>query len=416
MSAREAKNAQTAATFAATKAKRKTQACHVRTLKIQSNKLNRAQAEALKMAFIEGKWLTNAVLSWSAQDGNTIDSYDTKRKDVRHRDKDGNEIISEFRFLGSQVRQSVVTALQANVRALATRKAKGYKVGKLKFRRECSQLELKQYGITYKLDGKRLRVQGIPGWLHVNGVKQLQDFELANAKLLNTPRGYYLAVTCYRNKEEEPKPIKDEVGIDLGCETAVTLSDGRKFKAKIRESDRLKRLQKSMARQQKRSKGWWRTVRLQRVEYRKMTCRRDDAANKIVAEVKKFKHVYMQDELLHAWHKGRYGRSVQMSVLGRVKAKLKPYATSVLPASTPTTKLCIACGCLNDMPLNVRVYTCACGVDPEDRDVHSAKLMIVLGKALPAEHREVKRGETRTAAAPSGAASPGRGTAKPRGL
>ncbi len=416
MSAREAKNAQTAATFAATKAKRKTQACHVRTLKIQSNKLNRAQAEALKMAFIEGKWLTNAVLAWSETEGNTIDSYDTKRKDVIHKDKDGNEIVSEFRFLGSQVRQSVVTALQANVRALAARKAKGYKVGKLKFRRECRQLELKQCGVTYKIEGKRLRVQGIPGWLHVNGTKQLRDMELANAKLLNTPRGYYLAVTCYRNKEEEPKPIKDEVGIDLGCETAVTLSDGRKFKAKIRESDRLKRLQKSMARQQKRSKGWWRTVRLQRVEYRKMTCRRDDAANKIVHEIKQYQHVYMQDEMLRAWHAGRYSRSVQVSVLGRVKAKLKPYATVVLPATAPTTKMCIACGCLNDMPVNVRVYTCTCGVEPEDRDVHSAKLMLVLGKSLPVERREVKRGETRTAAAPSGAASPGRGTAKPRGL
>lgn len=412
--ARSEKNAQTAATFAVTKAKRKTQVCHVRTLKIQSNKLNVTQAEALKMAFVEGKWLTNAVLAWSAA-GYDLDSYDTKRKDVVHRDKDGNEITSEFRFLGSQVRQSVVAGLVGNVRALAAQKAKGYKVGRLRFRSECNSLELKQYGVTYKIEGKRLRVQGVPGWVYVNGTKQLQGFDLANAKLLNTPRGYCIAVTCYQDKEKEPKPAKEEIGIDLGLETAVTLSDGRKFKTKIQESDRLIRLHQQMARRAKRSEGWWRARRMLRIEYQKMTCRRDDAANKIVHEVRQYKHVYMQDELIRAWHR-RFGKSVQRSVLGRVKAKLKPYATSVLPASAPTTKLCLGCGCLNDMPLSTRIYTCACGVEPEDRDVHSAKLMIVLGKSLPVERREVKRGERLAAAAPSGVISRTRGTAKPRGL
>ena len=409
-----AKQAQIAASLAATKAKRRGQVCHVRTLKIQANKLSKTQRDALRLVFVEAKWLTNAVLSW-INAGNKLDGYPTAAKTVVPRDKDGNDVETAFQHLGSQVKQSAVAGIQANIRVLATKKAKGYKVGKLKFRRECKQLELKQCGHTYTLKSNRLKVQGLPGWMRVNGVKQLQDFELANAKLLNTPRGYYLAVTCYRNTEEEPKPTKDEVGVDFGCETAVTLSDGRKFKAKIRESDRLKRLQQSMARQQKRSKGWWRTVRLQRVEYKKMINRRDDAANKIVAEVKQFKHVYMQDEMLRAWHRGRYSRSVQTSVLGRVKAKLKPIAT-VLPSSAPTTKLCTACGCLNTMPVHVRVYTCTCGVEPEDRDIHAARNMIVLGKAVPVERREVKRGEIRTNAAPSGVASPDRGTAKPRGL
>ena len=396
---RSEKNARIKASLAATKAKRASQCCHVRMLKIQANKLSRDQREALHLVFVEAKWLTNALIAW-LQAGNKLDDYSTTAKTVVHRTKDKVEVESEFQHLGSQVRQSVVAGLKTNLKALAVLKSKGRKVGALGFRKECRQLELKQNGVTYALKGSRLKVQGIPGWLRVNGAEQLRDFELANAKLLSTARGYYLAVTCYRDKELEPKPVRDEVGVDFGLETAITLSDGRKFKAKIRESDRLKGLQQRLSRQHRRSKGWFRTKDLLRVEYEKLESRRNDAANKIVHEVKQYRYVYMQDEMIKSWHAGRYSRSVQISVLGRVKAKLKPIATYVLPASVPTTQACYECGCLHEMPVEQRVYTCDCGLPPEDRDVHSAKSMIVFSKQLmqiPVERRESKRGDRSTA-------------------
>lgn len=391
MTKRQTKNQKIAASYASTKAKRLEQVCHVRELKIQTNKLSVAQAEALKMVFVEAKWLTNAALSWINK-GKKLEDYPTSSPIVVHKNKDGKNVKSKFQYLGSQIKQSIIEGIASNLKTLSTRKTNGYKVGKLKFRSEVSAVVLKQFKITYDIKKNKVRIQGIRGWMRVGGTHQLDGFDIANARLLNTAQGYFLKVTCYRDKRKEPKPTKKEVGIDLGCETAVTLSDGRKFKAKIRESDRLKRLQARMSRQQRRSKGWWRTKRLLRIEHKKLVRRKDDRANKIVHEIRQYKEIYMQDELLRAWHSGRFGRSVQHSVLGRVKAKIKPYATNVLPASVPTTKTCYCCGRKRKMPLHRRVFKCRrCG-NVEDRDVHSAKNMIYFSRnQIPVDSREVKR-------------------------
>ncbi|MBQ9389568.1 MAG: transposase, partial [Synergistaceae bacterium] len=66
---------------------------------------------------------------------------------------------------------------------------------------------------------------------------------------------------------------------------------------------------------------------------------------------------------------------------GRVKAKLmKSERVIVLPSSIPTTKYCPVCGKLKkDITLADRVYECSCGYR-EDRDIHAARNMILLGK------------------------------------
>ncbi len=83
----------------------------------------------------------------------------------------------------------------------------------------------------------------------------------------------------------------------------------------------------------------------------------------------------MQDENLKGWHKGLFGKTVQHSVLGLVKAKLMSNEhVTVLPANVPTTKYCPCCGKLKkDITLADRVYECECGYK-EDRN------MILLSK------------------------------------
>ena len=59
-----------------------------------------------------------------------------------------------------------------------------------------------------------------------------------------------------------------------------------------------------------------------RKAYQILSNKKQDAANKIVHGLLKHEHVYMQDENLSGWHKGLFGRTVQHSVLGLIKAKL----------------------------------------------------------------------------------------------
>jgi hypothetical protein len=50
-----------------------------------------------------------------------------------------------------------------------------------------------------------MKIQGISKHVKVCGTKQFwnkKNIEFANAKLLNTANGYYIAVTCYLPKED----------------------------------------------------------------------------------------------------------------------------------------------------------------------------------------------------------------------
>lgn len=141
------------------------------------------------------------------------------------------------------------------------------------------------------------------------GVRQLEGWELANAKLVSKPDGYYLHVTAFRAKKE----VRDKfipgtvVGLDMGLTTHITLSDGQKISATVREPDRLKRLQHKLSKQTKGSNNYARTRSLIQREQQKNTNRRNDIANKVVHDILLNEQVFMQDENLHAWRKSLGG-------------------------------------------------------------------------------------------------------------
>ena len=117
----------------------------------------------------------------------------------------------------------------------------------------------------------------------------------------------------------------------------------------------------------------------------------------------------MQDEQIASWQKGLFGKQVQHSCLGTVKAKLKALPQIVvLDKWIPTTKLCPDCGKLLDLSLADRTVECSCG-HFEDRDVHSAKNMIAIAKAcfkdgfVPLEQREITLTEFKASALGSNA-------------
>ena len=233
-------------------------------------------------------------------------------------------------------------------------------------------------------DERHIGIQGFSKPIRIKGANQFWDIpgiEFANAKLLHLPDGYYLAVTTYSDKGGEMKKYKAEVGIDMGIKTTITTSDGEKIKVLIEESERIKKCQRLIARRKKGSSNRYKARKLLQKAYQKLTSRKRDVANKIVHELLEHEHVYMQDENLKGWHKGLFGRTVQHSVLGLVKAKLiKHERVTVLPARNPTTKYCPVCGQLKkDITLSDRVYECSC-VYKEDRDIHAARNMILLSR------------------------------------
>lgn len=369
-----------------TREKRKGQICRVYRVKIDISHLNAEHKTQLKMIFVEAKWLYNDALTFM-KSHDDINEYNYTIKEVQGLDKDRQPVTREIKYLASQMRQSVIAGIKHNLHSLSSLKNSNHKTGSLRYKSEYASINLQQHDMTYKFYDKfHIRLQGFKKRIRIRGAEQffnIPGIEYANAKLLNLPDGYYMAVTTYqdKNKEGEQKKYKPCIGIDMGIKTSITVSDGRKIKVLIGETKRLKKCQKKLARRKKGSSNRYKMRKLLKKEYQKLTRKKRDAANKIVNELLQHEKIYMQDENLKGWHKGLFGRTVQHSILGLVKAKLmKSEQVIVLPKSEPTTKYCPNCKKVNrKITLSDRIYQCVCGY-VEDRDIHAAKNMILLGQ------------------------------------
>lgn len=381
-----------------TSIRRQYQVYKVFECKIVEKRLNKKQKEELKMLFVEGKWFYNHVLAMKRNGIQLKDINTTSIKDVKHFDKDGNEVVSQLRCLSSQQKQALVTRMISNEKAIKSLiKNKFQNHGQLQFKSDLTCIPLKQYGNTYSFkSANKVKVAGISGKVLVKTGDQLQIAdELANANLVKKADGYYLKVTAFINKENFKDVTKNgkEIGLDFGIKTSITTSEGEKVDVSVGESDRLKKLQRQLFRRAKGSNNRLRTINQIQREYLKLSNKKIDKANKIVHKLKAYSTIVIQDEQIANWHKGWFGKQVQHSCLGLVKAKLKALPqTIILDKWISTTKWCPKCGKKHNVSLDERTYTCECGY-LEDRDIHSAKNMLeiyhLVKKSIPTEHREV---------------------------
>ena len=374
--------------------------CKTFDVKIQENSLSKQQKEALTRMFLEQKWYKNYILNWIKQsEENKISKFDTKQTNITKKDKDMNDVEVQILYLSAQSRQCLVSRMLANAKTIKNLTSKGLqKGGCLRFSKEETIIDLKQYGVSHKiLSNKRIKIAGIHKTLIVNGLKQftgIDGVEYANARLIHRATGYYVQFVCYVPKETK-QYINQTIGVDFGCETAFTLSNGEKIQASVQESDRLKRLQRELNRKTKGSKNYVKCVNKIRKEHQKNTNRKNDIANKVVGKLTSYKTVVIQDEQLKRWHKSGHGKKVQHSVLGRVKSKLKTKPNVVvLDKFIPTTKVCVECGCYHDeIRVWDRTFKCNCGVEM-DRDVHAAMNMVwFYENNVGVEHTKLKRVE-----------------------
>ena len=90
------------ATKTLTSLRRKSQVCKVFECKIVEKRLNKMQKEQLDMLFVEGKWFYNHILTMKKSGIQLKDINTTNIREVKHFDKNGNEIISDIKYLSSQ--------------------------------------------------------------------------------------------------------------------------------------------------------------------------------------------------------------------------------------------------------------------------------------------------------------------------
>lgn len=404
------KNTRIKETLLATRNKRKNQECRTYELKIDESSLSKTIKNDLERLFVEAKWFFNYLIGLSDQENkNTLWNIDAQKiKTVKVLNKNKEWEDRELIVLKSSQRGEIHKIIQSNIKALSLLKKNGCSIGRIKFKKECNCIPLRQYGNTHKIiSPTKIKIQGIRSKLRVNGLKQIlsQDgIEFANANLIRKTSGYYLKLTTYIDKEKLLKQNNGlSIGIDFGIKNSFTLSDGRVFNYFIEESEHLKCLQKKLARQKKGSNNRRKTIKKINKCYEKLTNKKNDYANKFVAMIKRYNRIVIQDELLNEWTNSLTNvRSklnsdrVQHSILGRVKCKLiRLKQTVVLDKWIPTTQWCRNCGSKNET--SGSIYNCSkCGFI-EDRDIHAAKNMqFILNNFIPMERRDFKHVEFET--------------------
>ena len=328
-------------------------------------------------------------------------NFNTKIKEVPVTwvDDDGviQQEIRDISKLPSQIKQSIITELQANVKTLKTQKKNGRKIGKIKFFKQTDSLTLKQYKKSHKIINRNtIRIVGL-GHVKVHGLDQinLKAAEFANARLIRKPSGLYVHLTYFLDKQIsnirtkgkthkiKNSPTIDAVGIDMGIKNSITTSDGFIANICIKEPDRLKKLQREYARvlrlngKNKRSnKAMWLKDQI-RKEYEHVTNQKRDIANKIVGKLTAtYKNIAIQNENLKGWQKGWFGRQVQRSCLGTLKAKIIASGAKVVDKWEATTQECYVCHTKTPIGLDERIFVCANCNHTEERDVKSSKTVM----------------------------------------
>jgi putative transposase len=369
------KNERIKTTLKATKERRKKMVCRVYTVKLDRSHLNQDSLTHLKQLFLETKWLYNYCVGHP-----NVFSIDDTITAVPVKVKDRFE-LRQLRYLSAHMRQSIITRTQQNIIGLARVKAKGRKVGQLKFKSFVNSIPLKQYGNTYKLiNRKYLQIQKIKQKLRVNGLEQLpSNCECANAMLLHQHSDYYVAITTYTPREHGPALVmkSQSIGIDFGVKNQLTLSNGVRIQYKVPVTRRIKQLCKKLSRHQHRSRNWWKTLYKLLKAYVKTTNIKRDIRNKLVHFLHtNFQVICYQNENLRAWQRLWGNRMLSTSLGGIIRMlEVKVHTPVEVDRFFPSTKSCSRCGHQRAMNLADRTYVCHnCGL-VIDRDFNSSRVI-----------------------------------------
>lgn len=375
---KEEKNQKIKNTLLETKQRHADMDCKTFEIKVLSNKMSINQRNQINTLFKEAKWIRNAYLN---NKDDVLDNF----KSVPVKVKDTIE-IKPLEIIGSQIKQSVIKQINSEIKSLSSNKKNDRKIGKLKFKSYHNSLNLKQYGTTYKIiNNKHIKIQNIDNPLYVRGLKQIPlDAEYCNAKFVRKVNGLYFYITCYIPKQQEILTNR-MVGIDFGIENNLNFSDDREvFNCNIEESKYIKRLSRKINRcwinnNKKNSNNNIKRIKKIKVAYQKQNNIKHDIANKEVHSLlTNYDFIAIQDEMLHNWQSGLFGKQIEHSCMGTIKAKLKQSSkVHVISKSFPSTQVCPVCGSLNKHPLSKRDYDCPhCGYHHNSRDKKSAQSIL----------------------------------------
>jgi putative transposase len=242
-------------------------------------------------------------------------------------------------------------------------------------------------GNRFHVDGRHVRLPKI------GCIKTFEEFRYPGARLLSCTlkleAGRWFAVVNCEMDAPTYERTTEDVGIDLGLTSALTLSTAEKILAPkpLKWAQRkLRRLQRSASRKKKGSQNQKKTyAKIARLHWRIAQIRNNFQHQATTAIAKRFGRVYVEDLNVKGMLKNHcLARSISDVGWGGLVEKLS-YKTQVGKVSRwfPSSKTCSVCGhVVAELPLSVRTWVCEkCGT-VHDRDVNSAVNVLVEGRRI----------------------------------
>ena len=213
---------------------------------------------------------------------------------------------------------------------------------------------------------------------------------------------YYAIFTAI--KETEVPNIKDTnpVGIDLGLNSFIAMSDGSKIQKPkfIQEKrKRLARWQRTISKRKKGSRRRGRAKHRLQVEWTRINNQSDDYLNKLsnilvnsgytsfAVEKLNIQNMVKNHNLAGAIYSASWNRFIQTLSYKAESAGLKVIQVD----ARNTSRQCSNCGSIQDMPLSERMYNCGvCGME-RDRDINAS--INILKRATPGLGESHARGD-----------------------
>ena len=187
-------------------------------------------------------------------------------------------------------------------------------------------------------------------------------------------------------------PVEQSVGVDTGLTALATLSSGEQIANPRHERPgrrRLAKAQRALARKEKGSNNRAKArLRVAKV-YARIADRRRDYLHKVTTRLVRENQVIAVEDLSvrNLVKNRRLARAISDAGWRELRRMLEYktawYGRTLVVADRwfPSSKLCSACGTLREqLPLNVREWTCACGA-VHDRDVNAARNLLAAGLA-----------------------------------
>ncbi|MFD3307333.1 RNA-guided endonuclease InsQ/TnpB family protein [Streptomyces sp. NPDC058694] len=206
---------------------------------------------------------------------------------------------------------------------------------------------------------------------------------------------WFVSMLC---NDQSVKPLGasgNAVGIDVGLDHLLTLSTGEKVtnpRHERKDRVRLAKAQRNLAKKTKGSANRNRArLEVARIHARIADRRRDGLHKLTTRLVRENQTLVIEDLTVRTMVKSRnLARAISDAAWSEFRRMLEYkaawYGREVIAVDRwfPSSKLCSACGTVQDkMPLNVRTWTCACGTT-HDRDVNAAKNLLAAGRAAAA--------------------------------